>query len=126
MGRAKNGRRQRFAFHVEPSLMPLRYLSGTEGTRVRGSIEQEMKNGNKTGMSNGLTYVLFPFFNFIVSFSRAHYLYARSQLRKPPVFTGNINGPSRRAKYARLLLLSHCEVILFLPMTILADSTIFR
>lgn len=45
----KNGRRQRFAFHVEPSLMPLRYLSGTEGTRVRGSIEQEMKNGNKTG-----------------------------------------------------------------------------
>lgn len=76
MGRAKNGRRQRFAFHVEPSLMPLRYLSGTEGTRVRGSNEQEMKNGNKTGMSNGLTYVLFPFFYFIVSFSRAHYLYA--------------------------------------------------
>ena len=66
MGRAKNGRRQRFAFHVEPSLMPLRYLSGTEGTRVRGSIEQEMKNGNKTGMSNGLSYVLFPF--FILSF----------------------------------------------------------
>ena len=29
-----------------------------------------------------------------------------------PVFTGNINGSSWRVKDARLLLLSHCEVIL--------------
>ena len=50
----------------------------------------------------------------------------RSPLKKSPVFTGNINGPSWRVKDARLLLLSHCEVILFLPMTMLTDSTIFR
>ena len=58
-------------------------------------------------------------------FSYACYLFPLP-VKKPPVFTGNINGPSWRVKDARLLLLSHCEVILFLAMTILADWTMFR
>lgn len=65
-------------------------------------------------------YFSFPFF-FPCPLS-----VSRSPLKKPPVFTGNINGPSWRVKGARLLLLSHCEVTLLLPMIILADSTIFR
>ena len=81
-----------------------------------------MEQGQETSTRNAASYPWFSrVFFFLYSLS-----VPRSPLKKSPVFTGNINGPSWRVKDARLLLLSHCEVILFLPMTILADSTIFR
>ena len=81
----------------------------------------EQRKGNELE-ERCLVPMVFPsFFSCMCSLS-----VPRSPLKKPPVFIGIINGPSWRVKDARLLLLSHCEVILFLPMTILADSTIFR
>ena len=80
----------------------------------------EQRKGNEDE-ERCLVPMVFPRFYFLCSLS-----VPRSPLKKPPVFTGNINGPSWRVKDARLLLLSHSEVFLFLPMTILADSTIFR